>query len=445
MKVTIEAINAVEKKLNFEIPPERVREETEKMYHSLQVSTRIKGFRAGKAPRALIERQFGEQVAAEVGAHLVEESYAQAIEEHQLPVVTPPRVVAEKMMLGQPFRYSATVEVRPEVSVVNYEGIEVEKQVRQVQEKELEDALSRLAESFAQLHPVGDRAQVENGDVVRLDFAAFVNGKPIPGLQNKGRLIEMGKEIIFPGFQERLLGAKKGSVEEFSLPLPEDQASETPPNRQADFRVIVHELLHKEVPQLDDEFAKDHGECDTLAELREKVRQNLQQALERRTEAQLEETILTQLVDRNPVEVPPSLVREQERRMLIEAGILRPEEDLPAEQAALPEQLREEFSARARRQVQTFLLLDALAKQLNVVVSEEEIQKRIEEIITANGIERREQIVALYERPENHSSLERRLQQEKTLRLVTDKAQVKVVEKSVPEEEAGVAATEEKD
>jgi trigger factor len=445
MKVTIETINAVEKKLNFEIPPERVGEEMEKMYRSLQLSTRIKGFRAGKAPRVLVERQFGEQVAAEVGAHLVEESYAQAIDEHRLPVVTPPRVVAEKMTPGQPFRYSAMVEVRPEVSVVNHEGIEAEKQVRQVQEKELEDALTRLAESFAQLHPVGDRVQVENGDVVRLDFAAFVNGKPVPGLQSKGRLIEMGKEIIFPGFQERILGAKKGSLVEFSLPFPEGQADETPLNRQADFRVTVHELLCKEVPQLDDEFAKDHGECDTLTELREKVRQNLQEALDRRAEAQLEEAILTQLVDRNPFEVPPSLVREQERRMLIEAGILRPEEDLSAGQAALPEQLREEFSARARRQVQTFLLLDALAKQLNVVVSEEETQKRIEDIIAANGIERREQIEALYERPENRSSLERRLQQEKTLRLVTDKAQVKVVEKSVPKEEAGVAGAEEKD
>lgn len=445
MKVTIETINAVEKKLNFEIPPERVGEEMEKMYRSLQRNTRIKGFRAGKAPRALVERQFGEQVAAEVGAHLVEESYAQAIDEHQIPVITPPRVVAEKMTPGQPFRYSATVEVRPEIALINYEGLEAEKQVRQVQEKEVEDALNRLAESFAQLHPVEERVQVENGDVVRLDFAAFVNGKPVPGLQNKGRLIEIGKEVVFPGFQERLLGAKKGSMVEFSLPFPEEQTNETSSPRQADFRVTVHELLRKEVPQLDDEFAKDHGECDTLLELREKVRQNLQQGLDRRTEAQLEEAILTQLVDRNPFEVPPSLVREQERRMLIEAGILRPEEDLSARQAALPEQLREEFAARARRQVQTFLLLDALAKQLNVVVSAEETQKRIEDIIAANGIERREQIEALYKQPENRASLERRLQQEKTLRLITEKARVKVVEKSVSEKEVGVAGAEEKD
>lgn len=445
MKVTIETINAVEKKLNFEIPPERVKEEMEKMYRSLQLNARIKGFRAGKAPRALVERQFGEQVIAEVGAHLVEESYTQAIDEHQLSVVTRPRVVTEKMTLGQPFRYSATVEVRPEIPVVDYEGIEVEKQVRLAQENELEDALSRLAESFAQLHSIEDRVQVENGDVVRLDFAAFVNGKPIPGLHSKGRLVEIGKESIFPGFQEQVLGAKKGGVVEFSLPFPEDKSSEAPLNRHAEFRVTVHELLRKEIPPLDDEFAKDHGECETLAELQEKIRQNLQQALDRQAEAQLEENILMQLVDRNPFEIPPSLVREQERRMLIEAGVIRPEEELSAGQAALPEQLRGEFFTRAQRQVRIFLLLDTLAQQLEVSVSEEEIQKRIEEIIAANGVERRQQIEALYERQENRSNLERRLLQEKTVRFVVEKARVKIVEKSDSEGEAGVAGTEEKD
>jgi len=445
MKITIESISPVEKKLNFEIPPDRVGEEIEKMYRSLQLSARIKGFRAGKAPRFLVERQFGEQVAAEVGAHLVEESYAQALEEHKLSAVTRPRVVTEKMIPGQPFRYSATVEVRPEIAVVNYEGIEAEKQVRRVQEKEIEDALRHLAESYAQLHQVEDREQIENGDVVRVEFSAFVNGKLIPGLQGKERLIEMGKENVFPGFQEKLLGAKKGEKIEFSLPFPEDQANETSQGRNADFRVTVHSLLQKDIPLLDDEFAKDHGECETLEELREKVKQNLQHALDRRAEAQLEEEVLKQFVDRNSLTVPPSLVREQEHRILVEAGILRPEDDLSISQTTLPEQLKEEISTRAQRQVQSFLLLDALAKQLGIFISEEEVQKRIEEIIAANGIERRQQIEALYERQENRSSLEKRLQQEKTLHLIVDKAQVKIIEKDNWEGEAGVAGAEEKD
>src|SRR5262249_10414974 len=325
MKVTIETISAVEKKLSFEIPPERVGVELEKRYHSFQHNARIKGFRPGKAPRSLIERQFGDQVASEVGAHLIEESYAEALKEHQLPVVTQPHIVAERLTSGQPFRYSATVEVRPEVKVAVFEGLEAEKPVRQVQESEVEAALHRLAESLAQLHPISDRVQVEPSDVVRLDFTAFVNGKPAPGLEGKGRLTEMGKENIFPGFQDKLLGVKKGSLVEFTLPFPEnpeDQEQAPTPARTADFRVTVQELLRKEVPQLDDEFAKDHGECETLEELRGKIRQNLQQQLDRQAESQLEEALLSQLITQNPFEVPPSLVREQERHMLVEAGIL---------------------------------------------------------------------------------------------------------------------------
>jgi trigger factor len=199
------------------------------------------------------------------------------------------------------------------------------------------------------------------------------------------------------------------------------------------------------VPQLDDEFAKDHGECETLEELRGKVRQNIQQTLDRRAESQLEDAIIAQLVTKNPIEVPPSLIREQEHRMLVEAGVLRPDDDLAAGQAALPEQLREEFSSRARRQVQAFLLLDALANQVGITISVEEMQKRIDDIVAANGIERRQQVAAFYERQENRAVLERRLRQEKTLRLVVDKARVKLVEKNVTEEEAGVAGAEEKD
>ncbi len=450
MKVTIETISAVEKKLNFEIPPERVSKELEKVYHSFQHSARIKGFRPGKAPRALIERQFGDQVASEVRAHLVEESYAEALKEHQLPVVTQPHIVPEHLTAGQPFRYAATVEVRPEITVTDFEGIEVEKQVRRVQESDVESSLQRLAESLAQLHPIVDRNEVGPGDMVRLDFSASVNGKPAPGLEGKGRLIEMGKESIFPGFQNQLLGAKKGSAVGFSLPFPEEpgeQEKETAPvpARTADFRVVVQDLLRKEIPLLDDEFAKDHGECDTLEELRGKVRQNLQLSLDRQDEGRLEDEILSQLITRNPFEVPPSLVREQERRMLVDAGLLRPDEELSTSRLALPEQFREEFSARARRQVQSFLLLEALGKQQNIQVAEEEIQQRIADIVAANGVERRQQIEALYERPENRQSLEHRLQQEKTLRLVVEKAQIQTVEKRDAVAEAGVAGVEEKD
>jgi trigger factor len=436
MKVHIEPVSPVEKKLHFEIPPERVEEEMEKAYRSVQQNARLKGFRAGKVPRPLLERHFAEQVAAEVSSILVEESYVKALEEHGLTVVTRPQVVTEKLTPGQPFRYSATVEVKPEIKITDYEGIEVEKKVGIVEEKELGEALARLADSYSQLIPVTDRDVVERGDVVRLDYAAFANGKPIVGMQGKGQLIEVNEqERLFPGFQERLAGVRKSTATEFSLPFPESQDSPEGLERLATFRVTVHEVLRKEVPALDDEFAKDHGECATLEELREKVRANLQAAVDRRAEVQLENDLVSQLLVRNPFNIPPSLIREQEHRLLLESGLVRSGEDPGKSLAALPEALRTEVSARAQRQVQTALLLDALATHAHLSVSEEEIHQRVEEIAAASGGERQQQITAFYERAENHRALQSRLLQEKALRFVVDKAQIKAVEKGVAGEE----------
>jgi trigger factor len=356
------------------------------------------------------------------------------LQEHELQVVTDPQFVTEKLVPGQPFRYSATIEVRPEVTIGNYEGLEVEKHVSKVSDEDLNNALTRLAENFAQLHPITDRTQVENSDIVTIDYSTSVGGRPLTGLQGKNRFVEIGKEAIFPGFQEQLLGGQKGDTLQFSLPLPqrEGEPVETPETeRLAAFRVTIHDLAHKEIPALDDEFAKDHGECDTLEELKEKVRQNLQQAAERRAESQVQDALISRLLEANAFDVPPSLVRDQMRRMLVDAGIVRPNADGSVNDAGLPENIREEFNSHARKQVQSIFLLDALAKQANLSVSDEEIQQQIAEVIASIGVERQSQVDAYYAREENRQMLRSRLLHEKALRFVVEKATVKVVEGDV--------------
>ncbi len=441
MKALVESLSSVQKKISVEVPSERVQEELEKTYRTFQQSAQVKGFRAGKVPRPVLERHYGEQVAAEVSSHLVEETYWQALQDNSIQVVTDPQLVTEKLVPGQPFHYSATVEVRPEVTLSNYEGLEVEKRLSKVTEEDVNNALTRLTENFAQLHPITDRDRVENGDVVTIDYSTSLGGRQIAGLQGKGRFVEIGKEAIFPGFQERLLDAQKGETVQFSLPLPQraeepTEAAET--ERIAAFRVTIHDLARKEIPALDDEFAKDHGECDTLDELREKVRQNLQQAAERRAENQVQDAVVARLLERNAFEVPPSLVREQMRRMLIEAGVVRPNADGSVNDAGLPDNIREEFTMHARKQVQSVFLLDALAKQENLTVSDEEVQQQIAEVTASVGVERQSQVDAYYAKEENQRMLRNRLLHDKALRLVVEKATVKIVE-------GDVAGTEEKD
>ena len=436
MKISIDSVDAVQKKLAFEIPAERVSQELEKAYRTVQQQARLKGFRPGKVPRPVLDRYFGEQVAQEVSSLLVQESYPRAVEEHDLHVVTQPQIVTEKLTAGQPFRYSATVEVRPRVDITDYAGITVEKPRETVSEEEVEASLQRLAESLTQLAPITDRDRVEDGDVLTLDYVGLRGGRPVPGFEAKGRLVEMGRETVLPGFQGNLLGVQRGRALQFSvsMPQPEGQAEQAEPAAESVqpllFRVTIHDLAHKEVPALDDDFAKDHGECDTLEELRNKIRDNLHQAAERRAENQLHEALLAGVYEKNPFEVPPSLVREQLRQLFVEAGIQRPEEDVSVGEGRLTDELREQFTARARQNVQSVFVVDALVEQLSLSVSEEGVRQKIEELASANP-EQKQQLENFYAQADNRQALERQLLREKAVQAVVDKAEIKAVDKEV--------------
>ena len=446
MKVSIESVDSVQRRLAFEIPAERVGQEVEKAYKTVQKQARLKGFRPGKVPRAVLEQYFGEQVVDDVSSLLVQESYPRAVEENELHVVTQPHITTEKLIPGQPFRYSATVEVRPAITITDYEGIEVEKQLETVAEEEVESTLQRLTESFTQLHPVLDREQVEDGDVLTLDYVALRDGRPVPGLEAKGRLIEMGRETLLPGFQDNLMGVQRGRALQFSVSLPksEEQAEqiegagqETGSIKSAEtseqsllFRVTIHDISRKEIPALDDDFAKDHGECETLEALRNKIRDNLQSAADRRVENQMHEALLAGIYEKNPFEVPPSLIREQLRQLFVESGIQRQEEDVSVGEGRLTDELREQFTVRARQSVQSAFLLDALIEHLSVSVTEEDVRQKIEEL-SASGAEQQRQVEAFYAKGENRQSLERQLMREKAIQAVVDKAQIKTVDKEV--------------
>lgn len=436
MKVSIDSVDAVQKKLAFEIPSERVNQELEKAYRTVQQQARLKGFRPGKVPRPVLNRYFGEQIAQEVSSLLVQESYPRAVEEYALHVVTQPQIVTEKLTPGQPFCYSATVEVRPQVDIADYAGIAVEKPRETVTEEEVEASLQRLAEAMVQLAPVTDRDRVEAGDVVTLDYVGLRGGRPVPGFEAKGRLVEMGRESVLPGFQDNLLGAQRGRALQFSVspPQPEGQAGQTEPAAESAqpmlFRTTIHDIARKEIPVLDDDFAKDHGECDTLEELRNKIRDNLCRAADRRAENQFHEALLAGVYEKNPFEVPPSLVREQLRQLFVEAGIQRPEEDVSVGEGRLTDELREQFTVRARQNVRAVFIVDALVEQMSLSVSEESLGQKIEELFSANP-EQKQQLENFYAKAENRQALERQLLRERAIQAVVAKAEIKPVDKAV--------------
>ncbi len=437
MKISVVEISSVQRRIEVEFPPERVQEELEKSYRGLQQRVRIKGFRAGKVPRVVLEHHFCEQVAEEVGNRLVEESYSKILDQHALSTVAQPQIVAEKVVPGQAFHYSAVVEVKPEVTMHDYEGLEVEREQVQVEEEEVVGVLDRLREALAQVHPVIDRDWVEKGDTVTLDYSGFLDGQSVAGLRRENQAVDVGSRTFFPEFEERLVGVRKGMPSEFALKYPVEGGAAELASKTITFRVTVKEIGTKELPSLDDEFAKDHGECETLAELQEKIQADLRAAAERRAEARLREDLLEQLIVRNPISIPESLVERQFQRLVTELRVSQGLGSRTQGEMALPREIQEELLSRARRQVQSSLLLDALARQESIVVSDTEVDGRLAEIIASSG-EHQRQVHAYYEQEENRQALRVRLLQEKALGVVVDRAKIKTIDKNV-------ASSQEKD
>ncbi len=426
MNISIEDVSPVRKKISFEIPEERVHGELEKAYRNYQKQVQIPGFRAGRVPRQVLENRFREQIEAEVSSALVEESLARAVKENALAVVTKPEIITEKLVVGQPFRYAATVETKPSIKDVAYKGVEVEKALASVEEEEVDGSMDRLAESFAQLRPIADREVVAESDVVTMDYRAERDGLPLPGLDATAQAVEMGKKSLLPGFEEQIIGSKKGSTVEFSLPLPGqigEEDSEKKNASSADFRVTIRDIAAKEVPVLDDEFAKDHGECDTLLELRAKVRSNLEEIAERKAEGEMQQEVLSQVLRRNPFEVPNGLVREQAQQLFAESG-MSGGRNIAFDDPTMPEALRDSFSQRAKRQIETTFLLDTLAGELSLTVSPEELDQKVEELVGQNG-QHGEEIRNFYSDRDNRGMLEGRMVREKALDEILDKANVR--------------------
>jgi trigger factor len=291
----------------------------------------------------------------------------------------------------------------------------------EVEEHEVEAVLRRLQEAMAQVRPVQDRDVVQSGDVAVLDYQGFVDGRPLAGLRAESRAVEVGRGEVLPQLEERLIGLTKGSTTEIAVRYPEEGVRADLAGRWVTFRVTVKEIGVKELAALDDEFAKDHGECETLAQLRERVRADLLAAARRREEERVRDELLGRLVERNPVEVPASLVERRFERMLVELGVAaegrRPE---------LPEELRRELMERARRQVHGMLVLEALARQEGLSVEESEVGERIASIAGAAG-ERAAQVQAWYRQEENREGLRAHLLREKALALVVDRAKIKTL------------------
>jgi trigger factor len=417
-RVTLESLTPVRKRLQVEIPAGAVQAAVDREFQILGQRARLRGFRPGKAPRSVLERVFGEQVRREVTGRLVEESFHRAVEKHRLAIVGMPDIDADTITPGEALRYSALVDVRPEITIGDLSGLEVARPAVAVTVEEVEGVLGRLRESAGQLRPIEDRAIVEAGDVVTVDMASRLDaGEPV---RREGVLLEAGSGTFPLALERQLVGQARGARLSLQVPYPPDYQNSGLAGRTVQFEVEIKDLRAKELPPLDDDFARDHGRCESLAELRDRIRADLERESAERAEQAVRDAIVGQLVARCPFDVPESLVERRTEALL--AGLdLRAPEGTDKTQALV--QLRQQLQPRAEQQVRAELLLDALAEHEGIAVEEADVAREIDAIATREG-QVVERVRAFYERPEARAALRARLVRERALAAAMARARI---------------------
>lgn len=428
MKIDIDELGPIRRKVRVELPPETVAHQFSRAYQTLGRRVRVKGFRAGKIPRNVLQGIYGDEIKGQVRSQLVEDSLSTVIRQRGLQIVSRPEVEAnDDLEEGRPFSFSAEFEIKPDLEIKDYLGLQLECSRVSVTPAQVEEALRRLQESHARLEPVADRAVVERGDFVVVDFEGRVGGKAFAGAKGENHVIEIGGGQSLPQFEDALVGMSCGDSGVVAVNYPQDYRNREIAGKMVEFSVIVREIKQKVLPVLDDEFAKDYGECASLDELKSAVATRLEAELKQVQREDLKEQLLHRLLQSHSFPAPPSLV-ERQSRYLIERyqyqGKLPPASD--AEREVTPEETRRNLEARAARQVQATLLVEKIAATEKIEVSDSEVQERVDQLARSAG-ERAKTLREYYSKPESREELRTQLVFDRTLQFLLEHASIKEV------------------
>jgi trigger factor len=419
----VEDLSPVVKKVSVELTPDRVKDALDVAYTSVSRTVKLKGYRQGHVPRRLVERYFGDDVKKDVAQKLVTGSIHEALAEHRLDPVAPQRVENGSVEVGQPFKYTATVEVRPHVEPKDYEGLQVSKIDAVVTDAEVDERLEEMRASQAMFVPVEGREVVEAGDFVSADYEGFMAGAPLRGAKREGVLLEAAVGSLLENKAEALLGARVGESREIAVSFPEDYAAEELRGKEARFQVAVKGLKKRETPALDDAFVQDlGGETKTVADLRAKIRSEMEQQKKQRAENDQREAVLTALVAKNPIEAPPALVERNVDAMLqgMLEGFMRRGID-PRQLGLNLDRMRDEMRQRALLEVKGYLLLESIAEKEKIDATEEDLAKHFDKL--AGELKQpAEKIRAAFRKQDSLDSLKGRLRQDKALAFLLSKA-----------------------
>lgn len=421
MQVSVEKISPVLVQLNIQIDAERVTSEYEKAFQKVAKSARIKGFRPGKAPKDIVRRVFGSRVEADVVQTLVDDTFPRAVAEQNVQPVTQPSVEPERLTSGKSFAYSAKVEVLPAIESVVYEGLEAKRPQAAVGEEEIEEELTAIRRANSTLEAVSPERPVQKKDVVTCDLQVSVDGELIEEAGTTGFVIEVGEGQVFSAIEEALEGAALSQTVQAEVEMPEAHPHPRLAGKKAIFSITVKELKERILPALDDEFAKDLGEFDTLDALKEDIRKQLEAKKKEQSDNILAERLVQALVEANPIPLPPSLVAQQmqlsEREILYRAAMQG------SRVTGLGDELKQQIKEDSETKVRAGLVMAEIAKKEGIQIGNEQIEEGLKELAEQSG-KNVARLRAEYAEPRKREMLVGMILENKVLDIIESKAKI---------------------
>lgn len=429
MKVNVEEESVVKKKISVTIPKEKVDEEFKNAYKELNSKAKVKGFRQGKVPLHVLKQRFKEQVEADATENLFKNTYPEALSEANVNPITYPQVDTKGAKEGEEFLYTASVEILPEIQVADYKEIEVEKEKIAVSKKDVDAVIENFANSHATLETEEKDRPVKKDDIAVIDFKAFSGDEPLEGGEAEGYPLELGSKMFGEEFEKEIVGNKKNNQLEFEIDFPEDHKIDIFQGKKIKFNVTIKEIKTKKLPKIDDEFAKDIGEFESLDDLVKDVKKRLTENETKRIEEDLKKRIMTKLIELNSFEIPDSLIEARSVDLIRNTEMRLRSQGMSLEaMGSDPKQVMEMVKPQAIFDVRARFISDEIAKAEDIEATKEEAEERLKEDAAQSGMNF-EELKESYETNNAWGELIYMIRSEKTLDFLTKVVKIKEVKK----------------
>jgi trigger factor len=421
MQVTVQRLSPVVVEFNIQIESDRVRSEVEKAYTAVARNAKVRGFRPGKAPRKVLSHVYGPRIARDVVDLLVQETYPQAVNEGKVQPVGDPAIERKPFVEDQAFSYVARVEVLPSIETVKYDGLNAKRVKSEVSAEQIKAEIDRLREAHATLEDPKPARATAKGDVVTIDFEVDVEGEKIADAGANDFQVWLGRGQLLPPLEDELTGLSVGDAKSIDVPMPATHQHKKLKGKTAVFKVTVKAMKERVLPNADDEFAKDLGKFETLADLEKDLRERLEKEANEAAENALAEQLVVDLVQKNPIPVPPSLVERQMR--VTEQEILQRARSQGNQATGIGDELRDKVRADSELKVAAGLLMAEVAKKEALQIGDTEIEEGLKELAEQTG-KNVAKLRVEYREPQKREMLIGMILENKVLDIIQAKAKI---------------------